>query len=208
MVAISPALLYTWLHPDPKRLPEVFTLTALGFFLCSFQVHEKSILLPLLPASLLLYSPDPIDRQWTIWINAISTISYLPLSPSTKIFLLDSNSSLWPLLKKDGLALQYFIFLPLWLFLSYESAPLTLTRIIHLVTRLAGTWANEIPLAGFVIGHVLEGIFSAPEKYPDIFVVWNLTVSCGCFWVYWGWLVWKLWGGSVGKYWKGKRKIQ
>src|SRR5437868_3699419 len=80
MVAISPALIYTWLHPDPKRLPEIFTLTALGFFLCSFQVHEKRILLPLLPASLLLLSPDPIDRPSTIRINTLSTISYLPYS--------------------------------------------------------------------------------------------------------------------------------
>jgi hypothetical protein len=42
--------------------------------------------------------------------------------------------SLWPLLKKDGLALQYFIFLPLWTFLVYESLPKNLvSRLIHLV---------------------------------------------------------------------------
>lgn len=59
-----------------------------------------------------------------------------PLLPfyQIKSSLLDINSSLWPLLKKDGLALQYFIFLPLWLFLSYEPTPLTLTKMIHLVT--------------------------------------------------------------------------
>jgi hypothetical protein len=38
------------------------------------------------------------------------------------------------LLKKDGLALQYFIFLPLWVFLGYESLPTNLfTRFIHVV---------------------------------------------------------------------------
>jgi ALG6, ALG8 glycosyltransferase family len=135
MVTISPALVYTWLHPNPKRLPEVFTLTALGFFLCSFQVHEKSILLPLSPASVLLFSPDPIDRQWTIWINTISTISYPILLQS---YFSNTKNSLWPLLKKDGLALQYFIFLPLWLFLSYEPTPLTLSKIIHLVPPCQG----------------------------------------------------------------------
>lgn len=76
LVAISPALAHAWLHPNAKKPPEVFTLTALGFFLCSFQVHEKSILLPLLPASLGLFSSDPRDRQWTVWINIIGTISY------------------------------------------------------------------------------------------------------------------------------------
>lgn len=75
-------------------------------------------------------------------------------------------------------------------------------------TPLSATCADEIPLAGLVVGHILEGIVSAPENYPDIFVVWNLTVSCGCFWVYWGSLSWKLWGGKVVRYWKGKRKIQ
>jgi len=30
-----------------------------------------------------------------------------------------------------------------------------------------------------VVGHGLEGIMQAPEKYPDIYVVWNLTVSIG-----------------------------
>lgn len=55
---------------------------------------------------------------------------------------------------------------------------------------------------------MLEGVMSAPERWPDIYVVWNLTVSCGCFVVYWGWLVWKLWGGRVRRYWKGKRKSQ
>lgn len=44
--------------------------------------------------------------------------------------------SLWPLLKKDGLALQYFIFLPLWVYLSYESYPLDMTTIIHMVSPI------------------------------------------------------------------------
>lgn len=86
LVTISPALVYIWLYPNPRKLPEVFTLTALGFFLCSFQVHEKSILLPLIPASLLLFSPDPQDRQWTVWINVIGTISYPhPFSPLIEV---------------------------------------------------------------------------------------------------------------------------
>jgi alpha-1,3-glucosyltransferase len=88
----------------------------MGFFLFSFQVHEKSILLPLLPASLLFFSNDAEERKWTVWINIISTMS------------------LWPLLKKDGLALQYFIYLPLWTFLAYEGLPNQfLTRFIHIV---------------------------------------------------------------------------
>ena len=78
MAAISPALMYTLKYPLVKRLPEVFTLTSLGFFLFSFQVHEKSILLPLMPASLLLFRENPEERKWTVWFNIIATIRYSP----------------------------------------------------------------------------------------------------------------------------------
>ena len=122
--------MYIAIHPHIKRLPHVFTISALGFFLFSFQVHEKSILLPLLPATLSFFSHNPEDRKWTVWINVIGTIRYFP-KRSTVI------RSLWPLLKKDGLALQYFIFLPLWTFLAYESLPTNLvSRLIHLVPHL------------------------------------------------------------------------
>jgi alpha-1,3-glucosyltransferase len=116
MLVISPGLLYIAIHPHIKRLPHIFTSTAMGFFLFSFQVHEKSILLPLLPASLLFFSNDAEERKWTVWINIIST------------------TSLWPLLKKDGLALQYFIYLPFWLYLAFEGLPNALfSQFIHIV---------------------------------------------------------------------------
>jgi alpha-1,3-glucosyltransferase len=78
LLAITPGLVYIAIRPNIKRLPHVFTITALGFFLFSFQVHEKSILLPLLPATLSLFSLDPEDRKWTVWINVIGTIRYIP----------------------------------------------------------------------------------------------------------------------------------
>lgn len=72
--------------------------------------------------------------------------------------------------------------------------------------------ADEVSIAGLVIGHILEGIFAAPEQYPDIHVLWNLTVCWGCFCVYWGWLVWSLWNADVrfivNRYWSEKRKVQ
>jgi alpha-1,3-glucosyltransferase len=78
LATISPGLGYIAIHPHIKRLPQVFTITALGFFLFSFQVHEKSILLPLLPASLSLFNNDAEERKWTVWINIIGTIRLLP----------------------------------------------------------------------------------------------------------------------------------
>uniref|UniRef100_A0AAG5DLR2 Alpha-1,3-glucosyltransferase n=1 Tax=Anopheles atroparvus TaxID=41427 RepID=A0AAG5DLR2_ANOAO len=51
------------------------TVTALGFFLFSFQVHEKSILLVALPAVLLL----PLEPLASYWFLQMSTFSMLPL---------------------------------------------------------------------------------------------------------------------------------
>jgi ALG6, ALG8 glycosyltransferase family len=78
LASITPGLVYIALHPHIKRLPHLFTLTALGFFLFSFQVHEKSILLPLLPASLSFFSADAEERKWTLWFNIAASASYLP----------------------------------------------------------------------------------------------------------------------------------
>jgi alpha-1,3-glucosyltransferase len=77
MTAILPALVYIWRYPLVKKLPEIFTLTSLGFFLFSFQVHEKSILLPLAPATLMLFREDAEVRKWSVWINIVGTIRYL-----------------------------------------------------------------------------------------------------------------------------------
>ena len=61
-------------------------------------------------------------------------------------------------------------------------------------------------------GHILEASLNAPVRWPDIFVLWNLTVCWGCFIVYWGWLVWGLWKSDVellvNQYWKEKPKVQ
>jgi alpha-1,3-glucosyltransferase len=82
LLAILPGVGYIFLHPHIKHFPLVFALSGLGFFLFSFQVHEKSILLPLAPASLLFFSPDPEERKWTTWINIIATIRYPPSNPN------------------------------------------------------------------------------------------------------------------------------
>ncbi|KAG8543759.1 hypothetical protein GDO81_023754 [Engystomops pustulosus] len=71
------------LFPLGRGLFEV--TCALSFFLFSFQVHEKSILLVSLPACLLL-SEVPLMATW---------------------FLLTSTFSMLPLLQKDGLVTAY-----------------------------------------------------------------------------------------------------
>lgn len=72
-------------RPNATNLMAASVCCALGFFLFSYQVHEKSILLPLLPAGL-LFGHSPFATSWFVTVGAFS---------------------MYPLLEKDGLSLAY-----------------------------------------------------------------------------------------------------
>ena len=59
--------------PILPLLPYVLLTTSMSFFLFSFQVHEKTILLPLLPLTLLLSGATPGDEvySWGILGNIV-----------------------------------------------------------------------------------------------------------------------------------------
>jgi alpha-1,3-glucosyltransferase len=90
--------------------------SSLGFFLFSFQVHEKSILLPLLPATLLVLE-EPI---------------------STTIFMNVAMFSMFPLLKREDVVLPYFLTGVMWNWLvgGYSSTSCFTTKIGILVIYL------------------------------------------------------------------------
>ena len=58
-------------------------------------------------------------------------------------------------------------------------------------------------MLALVVGHIAEAMVAAPERLPDIHVLWNLTVCWGCFMIYWGWLIWGLWRADVSVLWNG-----
>ncbi|KAK5581421.1 hypothetical protein RB653_001453 [Dictyostelium firmibasis] len=88
-----------------KRIPKnkfvfIYSLinSSFSFFLFSFQVHEKTILLVSLPISLLiLHHPNSV---W--W------------------FILVSTFSMFPLLFKDGLLIPYFAIMTLYIVVGYQ----------------------------------------------------------------------------------------
>lgn len=59
--------------PTIKLLPHALFASAMAFFLFSFQVHEKSILLPLMPLTLILAGKQPDlpgrDYEWAVLLN-------------------------------------------------------------------------------------------------------------------------------------------
>jgi alpha-1,3-glucosyltransferase len=75
--------------------------SSLSFFLFSFQVHEKSILLATLPVSLLTAH----HPYFSVWFNLVATFS------------------MYPLLVKDGLAVATWALSGLFMLASYLVLP-------------------------------------------------------------------------------------
>ena len=60
--------------PTLPLLPYALYTTSMAFFLLSFQVHEKSILLPLMPLTLLMSSSTPgsVTWNWGLLVNNVA----------------------------------------------------------------------------------------------------------------------------------------
>eukprot|EP00892_Ulva_mutabilis_P001232 jgi/Ulvmu1/11109/UM070_0025.1 len=85
VTAFTPACLHQVLRPSRRGFLYCLTNTAFAFYMFSYQVHEKSVLMPMLPLAL-LYVFEP----------AVAA-PVLPLAPF----------SMFPLLERDGQLLPY-----------------------------------------------------------------------------------------------------
>lgn len=93
LVGCAPSCINVLGRPSGDRLLFALFSCSMCFFLTSFQVHEKNILLPLMP--LLLLTPQYV--AWGMWCAQIMTFS------------------LFPLLEKDGLVIAYIATSAIWL---------------------------------------------------------------------------------------------
>ncbi|KAF5360802.1 hypothetical protein D9756_004908 [Leucocoprinus leucothites] len=152
--------------PFLPLLPYALLTSSFSFFLFSFQVHEKTILVPLLPMTLLL-SGAPVDSSafaWGVLVNNIGVFS------------------MWPLLKKDGLSLQYFTLLLLWnKLIGYNPLRLPSGTLVQLLSL--GAYAAAVTL------HLFEMIVNPPARYPDIYPVLNVLISTPVFALAWLWSI-------------------
>ncbi len=142
----SSAMLLRW--PSRRGFLVSMCASALAFFLFSFQVHEKHILLPLLPAMLLA----PELPAASCWFAAVASFS------------------MFPLLERDGLRVPYYVLqLALILVLAaFESAwPSGAAR------QLPTIWRRicAASVAGMVVLHAVEALFAPPARYPDLYAV-------------------------------------
>ncbi|KAF9645754.1 ALG6, ALG8 glycosyltransferase, partial [Thelephora ganbajun] len=160
--------------------------SSISFFLFSFQVHEKTILVPLLPLTLIMVGASG-SVESTTWELGM-------LANNVAVF------SMWPLLKRDGLGIQYVTLTVLWnAALGYTpfKRPKTFFQFVSLVAP-----STCITL------HLLELVVHPPARYPDLFPVLNVLVSTPVLGLIWlwsiksgievGWAIAGLGGGNAG----------
>ncbi|KAJ9561952.1 hypothetical protein OSB04_007112 [Centaurea solstitialis] len=118
--------------------------SAFAFYLFSFQVHEKSILLPLLPATILAVE-EPFLFQWLTQFGLLS---------------------MFPLLSRDKLVLPYMALYGIFICVYY--APNGKPKARSSSSRLASLVIAFPLLLSFAL-HIIYLTINPPKKYPFLF---------------------------------------
>jgi len=153
--------------PTIPLLPFALYTCSMSFFLFSFQVHEKSVLLPLLPLTIILSSATPgsVTWDWAVLVNNVAIFSMMPL------------------LQRDGLTIQAYAVTLFWNWLI-GSNPRQLFQRATFVSRLS--ILAYIYIAAL---QVLQLFITPPVRYPDIFPVLNVLCSACVFGLSWLWSI-------------------
>ena len=181
LTAILPAFMMISLFPRKELLPWTLASTAWGFFLCSFQVHEKSVLLPLLPMTILLGGDGGLGVEMRAWVGLANMLGVW---------------TMFPLLKRDELRVPYYVISLLWAYLmglpptsldlyigkrAAKSGMRLSTQLLHLSFYAAmATW------------HLIEAFVPPPKTKPDLWVVLNVIIGCAGFGICYLWSTWQL----------------
>ncbi|KAI7302015.1 ALG6, ALG8 glycosyltransferase [Hortaea werneckii] len=179
LASIAPPCFLLFVKPRKEALPYVLSATAWGFFLCSYQVHEKNVLLPLLPMTLLLAMQDGMNAANRAWIGYANVLGCW---------------TMFPLLVRDGLRIPYFVLTGLWAWLmglppfgtstlstpAEEGGLSLISKVIHVATYL-----------GMVGWHIVEATLPPPADKPDLWVVANVCLGCAGFGLCYLWCLWK-----------------
>ncbi|RDW24641.1 glycosyl transferase [Yarrowia lipolytica] len=174
LAAILPVMLIVFFNPKRKLIPWAFAACSWAFYLFSFQVHEKSVLVPLLPSTLLLATLDGNVISLVTWINNVAVFS------------------MWPLLRRENLQLQYFVVLFLWNWLLGNFEP---SRLWTATLPKSIFW--RLVVIGFYVGmvalQVAEYLYPKVDRFPDLWVVGNVLLCAPCFALFWLYTLWNLW---------------
>ncbi|NWR71039.1 ALG6 glucosyltransferase, partial [Centropus unirufus] len=179
-LSLLPTCIKLTIQPSLRGFKFALVSVALSFFLFSYQVHEKSILLVSLPVCLII-NEIPFMATW---------------------FLLVSTFSMLPLLLKDGLLLAYTVTMLAFLsvcvasFSIFEKTSTEDLQLKQFSLYLKGyvSWLKAFPKivrSLFLLSITLMGVLSLmsaavqpPQRLPDLFPVSVSIVSCLHFLVF------------------------
>lgn len=186
---IFPSSIDLFLRPNSKKFVLALINSALAFFLFSFQVHEKSILLVGIPV--VLYFPQ--KPFVCFWFLCISVFSMLPLLFKDGLVIATIALMLFytisfrvsiehfyrsSLNASDGLAEYYRSLLHVLLDIEYKKATqidilkLTYKQIVKNKETLKN-FAFHVVMITSLIGCLVLSfallVFEPPQRYPDLF---------------------------------------
>lgn len=171
LISIIPSNLILFVYPNKINLKYSLFITSLCFFLFSFQVHEKSILLAAVPA-LLLFKFEPL---FVFWFSYISSFSMLPLLIKDQLYfpflilnILYAIIFLWYCIIYSSKSI-YNIFSFSWNIRTHTQTSSILKLIFH--TSVLST----------VLLTLLTVSIEPPRKYPDLFPLLISVTSCAHF---------------------------
>lgn len=150
-----PSCFDLFISPSRNKFTLSLINASLAFFLFSYQVHEKSILIVALPV-MLYFRSDSFHCFW---------------------FLIVSSCSMFPLIAKDGLVIPFISLHMLFV--------VTLDLFYNIFnfegkTKNSNAMQNKyyifyISISIWLLILLSSLVFSPPEKYPDLF---PLLISC------------------------------
>lgn len=197
--AILPSSVDLFLRPNLKKFVLALTNSSLAFFLFSYQVHEKSILLVAIPV--LLYFPyAPFT---CFWFLVMSVFSMTPLLVKDKLviatvalvtfYVVSFRVSIEHTFKnmfnsKEGLV-EYYRRLSYVLFevdsskkLKFHTIlTLTYQRVMqnrHILIAMLQHVSMIFSLSGCVFLFVFSLLWEPPKRYPDLFPLLISVYSC------------------------------
>ncbi|KAK5630068.1 hypothetical protein RRF57_005783 [Xylaria bambusicola] len=180
LAAIFPPCAILLVKPRKELLPYAFATTAWGFFLFSYQVHEKSVLLPLLPMTLLLAGKQGLGKEVRSWVGFANTIGAW---------------TMFPLLQRVGLKVPFVVLTSLWEYLL-GLPPFSTSAYFPKGQTAAVQWAtlliHSLFYLAMTVWHIAEQTITPPPDKPDLWVVANVGVGFIGFSLCYLWCLWKL----------------
>ncbi|RYP34619.1 hypothetical protein DL767_004179 [Monosporascus sp. MG133] len=180
LASITPPCMIIFLRPRKELLPYAFAATAWGFFLLSYQVHEKSVLLPLMPMTVLLAGKEGLGKDIRSWVGFANILG---------------TWTMFPLLQRVELRVPYAVLTLLWAYLL-GLPPTSTSAYFEETQSICVQWGTVILHGAFylVMGtwHVLESSVIPPADKPDLWVVANVGVGAAGFSICYLWCLAKL----------------